>query len=468
MSASSASAPPAEWYLARDGQQFGPLSETELNKLVELGHLRADDLLWRDGLPDWRPAQTVLPALAPKPEPQMAPPAPPVALPLQPEPPRVAQPAPHAQYPHREPIHHPHPQPIARPEPAIDPAALHHIPAGPAPAARPHQGGHPHGHQHPQAGPASRPQSAGSPKPQPKRRDEGWREPDEDFGDEETGRGGAGRWLKRIAIVVFFLGSLSAAAWFAYPHRDRIMSAVTSVGGGSKALTVVESASPVTGFAPTPQATDQVLQKSQLWRVLKRDFPEWYSERIVEAAELASAQKGDPAIALHMMQKIVELRRRHSGDVLSANGLLIKNVASAFVGSLARLRGASVEACFGYISKGEVSTTYLDMLAKPEHAPLLQTQLVAVFEAVAEGRKLPKVYPQPRPGDYNLVVAALEQRGWGEADLQLFSDSQKLAKAAPAKVCQLVTDWFEAQLSLKDDEAQLRLLVDALRPVVAG
>ena len=52
--------------------------------------------------------------------------------------------------------------------------------------------------------------------------------------------------------------------------------------------------------------------------------------------------------------------------------------------------------------------------------------------------------------------------------MQLFSDSQKLAKAPPAKVCQLVTDWFEAQLSLKDDEAQLRLLVDALRPVVAG
>ena len=202
--------------------------------------------------------------------------------------------------------------------------------------------------------------------------------------------------------------------------------------------------------------------------MLKRDFPEWYAERIVEAAELASAQKGDPAIALHLMQKIVELRRRHSGDVLSASGPQIKSVASAFVGSLARLRGASVEACFGYISKGEVSTSYLEMLAKPDHAPLLQTQLVAVFEAVAEGRKLPKVYPQPRPGDYNLVVAALEQRGWGEADLQLFSDSQKLAKAPPAKVCQLVTDWFEAQLSLKDDEAQLRLLVDALRPVVAG
>jgi hypothetical protein len=35
-------------------------------------------------------------------------------------------------------------------------------------------------------------------------------------------------------------------------------------------------------------------------------------------------------------------------------------------------------------------------------------------------------------------------------------------------VCQLVHDWFAAQLAIKDPDMQLRLLVDSLKPVVAG
>ncbi len=464
MPPSSASAPPAEWYLARDGQQFGPLSEAELNKLVELGHLRADDLLWRDGLADWLTADSVLPALA---RPIEAPPPPPPPQPLAPPPPVSPEPPPYAAPqppPRMSPYQAQYPAP--RPEPAIDPGALHHIPQRPmgqAPDAHPSQA-------RPQA-PAAQ-NSPRSDQQRPTRRDAAWPEPPSrgeelDDEDESGGRG----WVKRAAIMLFFVSTLAAAGWFAYPYKDRIMSAVSGIGsgrGGSGAITVTASAPPTVGFAPTPQATDAALQKSELWRVLKRDFPDWYNERIVEAAELASAQKGDPMIAQQMMQKVGELRRRNSGLALQAAGPRLKTVAQAFVATLTRLKAESVDACFGYISKGETSASYLEMLAKPEHSGLLQTQLVAVFEAVADGRKLPKIYPQPRQGDYNLVVAALEQRGWGEADLQLFSDSQKLAKAAPAKVCQLVTDWFEAQLSLKDDEAQLRLLVDALRPVVAG
>ena len=55
--------PPSQhqWYLARDGQQYGPLTDPELAKFVELGHLQPTDLLWREGFPDWRPALVVFP-----------------------------------------------------------------------------------------------------------------------------------------------------------------------------------------------------------------------------------------------------------------------------------------------------------------------------------------------------------------------------------------------------------------------
>src|SRR5215470_15893265 len=57
----SAQASQTQWYLARDGQQFGPLSDSELAKFIELGHMQPTDLLWREGFPDWRPAMVVFP-----------------------------------------------------------------------------------------------------------------------------------------------------------------------------------------------------------------------------------------------------------------------------------------------------------------------------------------------------------------------------------------------------------------------
>jgi hypothetical protein len=62
----------------------------------------------------------------------------------------------------------------------------------------------------------------------------------------------------------------------------------------------------------------------------------------------------------------------------------------------------------------------------------------------------------------------LTQRGCTQADMQLFSDERALAHAGAVKVCQRVKDWFAAQLAIKDADMQLRLLVDSLKPTVAG
>lgn len=53
--------PEAQWFIARDGNQHGPLSDAEMKKLVELSYLRPTDLIWRQGFPDWRPALAVFP-----------------------------------------------------------------------------------------------------------------------------------------------------------------------------------------------------------------------------------------------------------------------------------------------------------------------------------------------------------------------------------------------------------------------
>ena len=54
------------WYLARDGQQYGPLTDGEIKKFNDLGYLLATDLVWREGFPDWRPAGAVFELRSPE------------------------------------------------------------------------------------------------------------------------------------------------------------------------------------------------------------------------------------------------------------------------------------------------------------------------------------------------------------------------------------------------------------------
>jgi hypothetical protein len=51
---------PSVWYVARDGQAHGPISEAEFAELVKRGHLRPSDYIWHDGLDDWLLGQDLL------------------------------------------------------------------------------------------------------------------------------------------------------------------------------------------------------------------------------------------------------------------------------------------------------------------------------------------------------------------------------------------------------------------------
>ncbi len=49
----------SRWYLSRDGQQHGPLTDRELSVFAESGKFQPGDLLWADGLDGWKPADAV-------------------------------------------------------------------------------------------------------------------------------------------------------------------------------------------------------------------------------------------------------------------------------------------------------------------------------------------------------------------------------------------------------------------------
>jgi hypothetical protein len=58
-----------EWFVRpASGGQFGPASDAVLREWVAQGRVSADALLWRDGWPEWKPAQAVLRDLVPEPQ----------------------------------------------------------------------------------------------------------------------------------------------------------------------------------------------------------------------------------------------------------------------------------------------------------------------------------------------------------------------------------------------------------------
>jgi uncharacterized RDD family membrane protein YckC len=50
---------PMQWYYSNKGQRLGPVSQAEFDQLVHDGVITADTLVWKDGMPDWRPYSTV-------------------------------------------------------------------------------------------------------------------------------------------------------------------------------------------------------------------------------------------------------------------------------------------------------------------------------------------------------------------------------------------------------------------------
>ena len=52
-----------EWYVARNGDSFGPVTFDQLAEAAEAGTLGEDDLIWCTGMQSWMSAAEVMPDL---------------------------------------------------------------------------------------------------------------------------------------------------------------------------------------------------------------------------------------------------------------------------------------------------------------------------------------------------------------------------------------------------------------------
>lgn len=81
-----------QWYYSKNATQMGPVSLEDLRAKLASGEVSGAEMVWRDGLPDWRPASSMpelaVQVLAPPPTPVSggvigSPYSPPAAMPAQ-------------------------------------------------------------------------------------------------------------------------------------------------------------------------------------------------------------------------------------------------------------------------------------------------------------------------------------------------------------------------------------------------
>lgn len=438
--------PPAiEWYIAREGAQHGPISDVELRKFLELGHLRPTDLVWCARFTEW---QTGLQAFPQSFQPKPASPVP-VAPPAIVAPPAAAAPAPVKA------------ESAGRAEPMLSNTGFMQ-PVG-AGAGRPAQFSAPMAHE-PAPAPLERdPQtSLNSPAFEEEERDE---EP-----MPRRRRGWIGMATAAFAVLLIAGG----LGWFVWQNR-------TLVSGASAVGTVLTSA--VTG-SPSPEyfraapyiaageskvAIDASLQNIAVWRYLKREFAEWYQEIVAEVEKMRIQKQDERFITQYYVNVLVTLRRRNALAALQSSPEHLRGMASAFVTNLKQLGSRDGATCYAFITHGEASPFMIELSKTPAFAETLQKQMIAVFTGVVDARGGRKIHANTRRTDYDALTEDLTRhRGWSQQDLATFSDPQKLSTTLPDKVCTLVQDWFASQLAMKDPEVQTRLLAESLKPLVGG
>lgn len=278
-------------------------------------------------------------------------------------------------------------------------------------------------------------------------------------------------WLLVLLVAVLSIGL--GAVYALYKTGRLNLSALSSItssqSGASPAAAALKASykeSPLKGYAATPAEVDANFQKSGLWQIIKANFPDAYAGLTANAAKLKAEGQDDRAISMQLMRSLVDMRRQASGDALAAKPVRLRAIAQTFVDNLGSLSRVSTEACYRFISGGEIDPMMVDLMRSAEHTAPMQALLVAIFEAIVDGRTTKAAVVQAERKDYDLLAAQLSVRGWSPADLALFDDARALSRAPPQKVCQMVQDWFSAQLTIKDAAVQNRLFSATLKPLI--
>ena len=123
-----------------------------------------------------------------------------------------------------------------------------------------------------------------------------------------------------------------------------------------------------------------------------------------------------------MVKSLVEWRHENADKILAASPDHLRTLAKTFVSNLQFLVTQDVQACYGYMSKGELRPTVLLLFGKQAYVGRLGSQTEAIITVAQNGTTAKKSYPEPVNQDFSDLANLLLNRGWTAADLKMFFD----------------------------------------------
>ncbi|MEN2495153.1 MAG: hypothetical protein TECD_01071 [Hyphomicrobiaceae bacterium hypho_1] len=371
-----------EWFLARNGQQYGPLSNTELDKFIELGHLRPSDLVWRAGFEEWLTADQIFP---------------------------VGQ---------------------LKTDTFVSTNPESNIP----------------------------------------------------FHNSECESGNKSYTIITLASAILTITMLGG--WLVYSNRVTLERVILDTAKTSymqlhsifnttfikinDAIAVKISQSHIPTQNISHVEPKLALLSTKFWNDIRNQDEVWARRQEKSLAKLRTNSKSEAERLKFAVKALVNWRRQNADKILTANPNHLRQLAKTFTNSLKYLANQNIKACYGFISQGELSPSVLKLYNNKTHLAVLGEQVEAIVAAAKNKNLTLELYPEPNEDDFKTMTRLLNGRGWTQEDIDLFSNPAALSSAPEAKVCKLVTEWFEVQLNLSSSSSQIRLLAASLRPVIRG
>jgi hypothetical protein len=388
------------FFVSRGGQQHGPITEDEFRKLVELGHLKADDLVWSEGAADWMPAASFLGRGTTS---AAIPPGPSVAQGAQGAPPKVDE-----QTPARK---------SRINGSTVFWALIIIVIVGVALAE-----------------PGSLPYR---------------------FAGAINGAifgaiGGAlGALLQYLIKKKLTAAPVTIAAVFGFIVGQAAESSINFVGGEFYAQKVRP--------AVTQELMGQKLDSVPLYQALKRADPEAYSGLRSEVAKRVAngASAGD--IENYTETYTASFRRKNAGAALAASPNGLATLVQTLVDIVDYLHARDENLCGEYVLQAFASERIRTLAREADFAALLQRQATTVFDAIAEGLRHTRTYGplteadiQLTEADIQLAIQGLQKRGWSDQMRAALAEPSQLRALPPGLVCRIQREWLATLASLPE------------------
>ncbi|HFB2048503.1 MAG: DUF4339 domain-containing protein [Hyphomicrobiaceae bacterium] len=454
-----------EWYLARNGQQHGPLSDAELNKFRELGHLKPDDLVWRAGFPEWRTADDVFPEYQSGAA---------TLLSAETEEPNdfSVDATPEMQYY------------LEKQTESLDGISksrlgsqdynqhLNSVEKSDEPVLQIQQNLESATAQYRRrTGIRSCQESSTQPINQ-----------EEFHNDCKYERSVKNQIL--IIIVITTLAIAILSSWYINSNQIPIIKIITDfihksylhvhTTVNAPAGTTIKS---VTVEIPTTETYEKnilgieprlTILSEKFWSDMRAHDGVWAGEQEQLLAKLRSNGRPELERLEFVVSALVSWRRRNADKILTTEPYYLRQIAQTFADNLRYLQNQDVKACYGFISQGELSPSVLTLYNNATHLTVLGAQIEAIIAAAENRGQNSESYSEPSEDDFKVMTKLLSNRGWTQGDVNLFSNPAALSVAPEATVCRLVSEWFEVQLQVSSTDRQMRLLAASLSPVIRG